>query len=64
MKIVFDNIVFSLQKAGGISVVWYELLKRILNDSSLDSCFIEFAHVDNFFRNMLRIPSFKMRLNF
>lgn len=28
MKVVCDNIIFSLQKAGGISVYWYELCKR------------------------------------
>lgn len=64
LKIVFDNIVFSLQKAGGISVLWYELLKRILNEDNLDSCFIEFTPVDNFFRSLLKIPSCKMRLNY
>lgn len=30
MKLVVDNIIFSLQKAGGISVYWYELLKRMV----------------------------------
>ncbi|MDD3602582.1 MAG: glycosyltransferase family 1 protein [Sulfurovum sp.] len=29
MNIVFDNIIFSLQKAGGISIYWYELIKRL-----------------------------------
>ena len=28
MKIVYDNIIYSLQKAGGISAYWSELLKR------------------------------------
>ncbi len=37
MKIVFDNIIFSLQKSGGISVYWYELLKRFLSDTNKDS---------------------------
>lgn len=32
MKIIFDNIIFALQKHGGISVVWNELLKRIVKD--------------------------------
>jgi mannosyltransferase len=32
MKIIFDNIVFSLQKAGGISTYWFELYSRILRD--------------------------------
>jgi len=29
MEIILDNIIYSLQKAGGISVYWTELLKRI-----------------------------------
>jgi mannosyltransferase len=29
MKLVFDNIIYSLQKWGGISVYWSELLKRM-----------------------------------
>lgn len=32
MKIIFDNIIFTLQKYGGISVVWNELLKRIIKN--------------------------------
>ena len=35
MKIIYDNIIFSGQKSGGISVVWYELLKRIILNSRL-----------------------------
>ena len=29
MKLIYDNIVFAIQRYGGISVVWQELLKRI-----------------------------------
>lgn len=29
MKIVYDNIIYALQKAGGISLYWSELSKRI-----------------------------------
>lgn len=29
MRIAYDNIIFSLQKAGGISVYWAELIRRI-----------------------------------
>lgn len=29
MKIIYDNIIFSLQKAGGISIYWAELIKRL-----------------------------------
>lgn len=32
MNFVLDNIIFALQRAGGISVYWYELLKRMKRD--------------------------------
>ncbi|OGS99411.1 MAG: hypothetical protein A3F73_11855 [Gallionellales bacterium RIFCSPLOWO2_12_FULL_59_22] len=32
MNLVLDNIIFSLQRAGGISVYWYELLRRMTRD--------------------------------
>lgn len=32
MNVILDNIVFSLQKAGGISTYWFELSSRILRD--------------------------------
>lgn len=35
MKVVLDNIVFSLQKTGGISVYWHELIKRIINNENI-----------------------------
>lgn len=35
MKVVLDNIVFSLQKTGGISVYWNELIKRITNNNDI-----------------------------
>lgn len=42
MKIIFDNIIFSLQHHGGVSVVWHELYKRFLNDSDFDIYFLKF----------------------
>ena len=54
MDLIFDNIIFSLQKAGGISVVWTELLKRVLKDPSLNACFIEEPN-HNIFRKSLEI---------
>lgn len=47
MKFVFDNIIFSLQKAGGISVVWYELLSRMLNSGIKNYLFIEDLNCKN-----------------
>ena len=40
MEIVLDNIIFSLQKYGGISTYWYELLKRLLADDTFKSSYI------------------------
>ena len=35
MNVVFDNIIFNLQRTGGISVVWQELLSRARVDKDL-----------------------------
>ena len=58
MKLLFDNIIFDLQKSGGISVVWYELLSRLLNDASRkdDIRFLDNPHADNHLRPLLQIP--------
>ena len=34
-KIIFDNIIYSLQNIGGISRYWTELIKRILTKDNL-----------------------------
>ncbi len=56
MKILFDNIIFSLQKTGGISVVWEEILKRVNNISGLETLFLEYNN-DNLNRKSLVINS-------
>ena len=56
MNIILDNIIFSLQNAGGISVVWYELLKRILKDPDFSPYFID-SHNNNLFRKKLKIST-------
>ena len=68
MKIIYDNIIFSGQKSGGISVVWYELLKRIILDSRFSVLFIEYPGSEkNIFRKKLNFPEknivLKKRLN-
>ena len=55
MKIVFDNIIFDLQKSGGISVVWYELLSRQLQTRQSDSRFMDNPLADNYVRKLLTI---------
>lgn len=58
MKIYFDNIIFSLQKAGGISAVWKELISHLQKEVDLTLNFWEFEGcVDNIFRKKLALPS-------
>jgi glycosyltransferase involved in cell wall biosynthesis len=55
MTIYLDNIVYSLQTAGGISVYWYELSKRWLQSAG-KVFFIERKDVNNIFRQQFSIP--------
>lgn len=58
MQIVYDNIIFSLQKSGGISVVWYEMIKRLLKQKNINIKFLETGKKENnIFRKRLDIPS-------
>jgi mannosyltransferase len=53
MKIVYDNIIYSLQKAGGISAYWSELSARFL-DARFDIAFYGYPN-DNIFMSYLDI---------
>ena len=55
MNVFLDNIVFLLQKQGGISVFWYEFINRIMQDADFDCKFIDLPN-DNIFRKQLNIP--------
>lgn len=60
MKLILDNIIFSLQRAGGISIVWKEHLKRL---SECDCTFIEYDNAEqNIFRKELDIPASEIKL--
>ncbi len=52
MKIYYDNMIYSLQKAGGISIYWYEIMKRLIRDK-IDVSFVENVNADNIFRNRI-----------
>lgn len=55
MKVFFDNLIFSLQRAGGISVVWENLLKNCLGH--VDHRFLEYPGAyHNLSRKSLEIP--------
>jgi glycosyltransferase involved in cell wall biosynthesis len=63
MKIIFDNIIFSQQNVGGISIVWYELLKRVLKQDVIQPVFIEYkANRLNHFRKLLALSEDRIQL--
>jgi mannosyltransferase len=55
LKIIYDNIIFSLQKAGGISIYWAELIKRLVQKEKK----VGFYEVENqnIFRKELNIKT-------
>ncbi len=54
MNVILDNVIFSLQQSGGISVYWYHLLSRLLEDDTFDVSYIqEKNHEKNIFRNKI-----------
>jgi mannosyltransferase len=58
LKVIYDNIVFNLQRSGGISVYWKELIDRVINEENVDVSFIEYeGSEENIFRKQLKIPS-------
>lgn len=59
--LVLDNIIFSLQKSGGISVVWSELLKRLQLNNVNFKC-IEYDSINNINRNQLNIAFEKIKI--
>jgi len=55
MNILIDNIVFYIQKRGGISVVWNEIISRILKEKNVTVKFLDYGYSDNIFRKRLNI---------
>lgn len=56
IPVVFDNIIFSLQKTGGISVVWFELINRIFKDEEVEISFWEYhGAIANIFRKKINL---------
>jgi mannosyltransferase len=50
--IVFDNIIYKLQRFGGISTYWFELTRHLLSDPYFNSSFIEYAHENVYKRSL------------
>lgn len=61
MRVHYDNIVFSLQRAGGISTYWSELITRLLRDE-IEIAFEEFSQ-ENIVRSQLAIPNHSVHLS-
>lgn len=56
MNVIIDLIAFSLQKSGGVSVYWYEMIEKMLTQLSTKLLFIEKnGKVENIFRKKLNI---------
>lgn len=59
-----DNIVFSLQHTGGISVYWYEILKRLCSDPAFEVIMLEYTSAKhNMFRQLLDVKSRSISLD-
>jgi glycosyltransferase involved in cell wall biosynthesis len=56
MDLLLDNIIFSLQKSGGVSVVWQQHLSRLLKEFEFECEILEYDNAFlNFFRQQLSI---------
>ncbi|MDE6398547.1 MAG: glycosyltransferase family 4 protein, partial [Clostridiales bacterium] len=62
MHIVYiDTVIFDLQHAGGISVYWYEIIKRMLADESVDPYFlVSDTPKNNLYWDKLTLPENKI----
>ena len=59
IPVLLDNIIFSLQRTGGISVVWSELLRRARTDKDLQLTELDFTDQQRFLERY-RIPDYKV----
>lgn len=60
MNILFDNIIYTLQRYGGISVVWTELLRRARIDKDLQVTELDYTKdLTPRFMERYRVPAFQ-----
>lgn len=56
--LIIDNIIFYLQKSGGISVVWYELISRLMREGYFQLMFLEYkTPPQNIFYDELKLAN-------
>lgn len=61
IRIIFDNIIFSLQQVGGISAFWSELISGINKQDEFDCYYVEYPNAeDNIFRSNIHIDDSKI----
>lgn len=62
MEVVFDNIIYSLQHAGGVSVVWTNLIRRAAQEID-DAAWLEYDNATaNISRKTFSLPDDKIML--
>ncbi len=55
-ELIIDNIIYEIQKMGGVSGVFYELTSRLIEEDSVDIHFVEGKNaIKNFYRKQLPI---------
>lgn len=63
INVIYDNVVFNLQKSGGISVYWKELIERIQKDNSVRLRILEYPEAENnIFRKDLRFDNNQLEI--
>lgn len=56
MNVVFDNKAYYIQKFGGVSVLFNELQRRMMEDNRLQCRFVEYGEGGNSYQESLNIP--------
>lgn len=60
MDLIFDNIIFALQRSGGISSIWSRILTEAMGDESLSVKCIDYPNMTNVCRARLNISDEKI----
>ena len=56
-RILLDNVIFSLQKIGGISNYWYSLIKESVGNNNIFYFEDNYYSNKNYYRNSLKLPT-------
>lgn len=63
INVIFDNIVFNLQKTGGISLYWKEMIERFSKNDSVKLRILEYPEAENnIFRKELRFDKTQVEI--